>query len=138
MMSIRGGIKMYKNLKYFVKALYKSEGKIVFAYDIFLILLSVIMPFMTVAFPSFVLWCLTADINSNKLILYIVMYGGTLLLGNMALEVVKQYFQGHCMMSRVSVAMEFDRKLLHTDYINVESEESKKRIEKANWCVYFF
>lgn len=136
MMSIRGGIKMYKNLKYFVKALYKSEGKIVFAYDIFLILLSVIMPFMTVAFPSFVLWCLTADINSNKLILYIVMYGGTLLLGNMALEVVKQYFQGHCMMSRVSVAMEFDRKLLHTDYINVESEESKKRIEKANWCVY--
>lgn len=127
---------MYKNLKYFVKALYKSEGKIVFIENIFLVILSVIMPFMTVAFPSFVLSLLTSDSSPDKIVTCIVIYGCGLLLGNMALEVLNQYVKAHCMMSRVSVAMEFDRKLLHTDYINVESEDSKKNIEKANWCVY--
>ena len=127
---------MYENLKYFIKSLYRSQGKIVFVKDLFIILLSVAMPFATIALPSFVIALLTSNNSPKNVLIYTLIYGFILLIGNVLLSILSTEFQGHCMMARIDIATEFDEKLLRTDYINVETETSKKNIEKANWCVY--
>ena len=127
---------LLKNIINTWKLFKKYNNNKMYYTSIFLIILLVITPFLTMALPSVAIWLLINDIYFVKTLLIILSYASLLIVLNFFIQQMNLNSMLYNTHLRLSHGLEIDYKILNTDFINIDSPKNKNRIEKALVAVY--
>lgn len=100
------------------------------------ILLSVIVPFLTMALPSFVLNLLSKELQLGTLLSLIAVYSFILLILNSLMTILKSRTDFKANLFRQCMAFDYSEHILATDYINIENEKGQDAAVKAANSIY--
>lgn len=135
-MKLKKNYKLLENILYCLKNLKRYKGISYFIMSPILIILSVSVTFMTMAFPSFVVSLIMKEILVSKVILFVLLYSAILLLLNFAVNMLNSRTTYNASLFRQDMMFDFSDVMLSTDYINIESEEGEKLMEKGLKAIY--
>lgn len=125
-----------QNIRYCYSKLNELRGKKYLVLLPFYILCGVMAPLLFAILPSGVIKALTSELAVGDTLLLIVGYtllvcGVQLILKRMELKSINETF-----FFRIEITREFTAKALSIPYEDLESEEGKKRLEKATTAIY--
>ncbi len=112
-----------------------GESKYYFI-SIGIVILSIIIPFLTMALPSVVILLLVEKVYFLNTLLIIMGYALILLILNYLNKVLEMNSLYSMFIFRLKAGYEIDHKILDTDFINIDSQQKKNEIEKALTAVY--
>lgn len=127
---------LFKNTIYTWKLFKKYKISKMYYASIFLIFLLVTTTFLTMALPSTAIWLLINEIYFTKTLLIIFSYTLLLIVLNFFIQQMNLNSMHYNAYLRLSLGMEIDYKILDTDFINIDSQSNKNKIEKALVAVY--
>lgn len=127
---------LFKNIIYAWKLFKKYKVSKMYYASIFLIFLLIVTPFLTMALPSVAIWLLINEIYFTKTLLIIFSYALLLIVLNFFIQQMNLNSMHYNAYLRLSLGMEIDYKILDTDFINIDNQTNKNKIEKALVAVY--
>ena len=123
------------NFLWTVKLYEEYNGKKQYLYILLYVLMSVVVPFISMAFPSTVVGILESGMSVGKMLCIILFYAVVLKVLTTAFEVVKNYYDMSFFLGRIKVAKPMYEHMTKMDFEKFESIEGGSKKEKAFACL---
>jgi len=124
------------NFLWTVKLYEKYNGRKLFVYIFLYIVLAVIAPFISMAFPGMVVGILESGLSIGKMLGLILLYAIVIKIFNTTFEVVKSHYNMGFFIGRLKVAKPFYTHMARIDFEKSESTEGRSKKEKAFACLF--
>ena len=124
------------NFLWTVKLYEKYNGRKMFLYIFLYVVLGVMVPFVSMAFPSAVVGVLESGVPVVKMLGLILLYAIMLKVLTTVFEVVKSHYDMSFFLGRIKVAKPMYEHMAKMDYEKMESTEGKSKKEKAFTCLF--
>lgn len=124
------------NFLWTVKLYEKYNGRKMFLYIFLYIVMGVMVPFVSMAFPSAVVGVLESGVPVVKMLGLILLYAIMLKVLTTVFEVVKSHYDMSFFLGRIKVAKPMYEHMAKMDYEKMESTEGKSKKEKAFTCLF--
>lgn len=133
---MKNNYRLLENILYCLKNLKRYKGVSYFIMSPILIILSVGLTFMTMAFPSFVVSLIIKPIKVSKLLLFVLIYSVLLFLLSFIVKILNSRTTFKANLFRQNMMYDFSEVMLSTDYTNIENEKGEKLMEKGLEAIY--
>lgn len=118
-------------------ALYEEYmGKKYHFQDCCFILLSVLAPFMGMAFPSTTIWLLQSEIATGTIFSIILFYVIAMKATSVGQGYLTNTYEMNYFMGRVKAKNPYQKHILNMNYEKLESKEGQQKLEAALHCIY--
>lgn len=124
------------NFWWTVRLYEKYNGKKQYLYIFLYVVMAVVVPFISMAFPSTVVGVLESELSFGQMLCLILLYAIVLKVLTTAFEVVKNHYDMSFFLGRIKVAKPMYEHMAKMDFEKQESKEGRSKREKAFACLF--
>lgn len=124
------------NFLWTVRLYEKYNGKKQYCYIFLYVVMAVLVPFISMAFPSAVVSVLESGMSFGKMLGVILLYAIALKVITTVFEVVKNHYDMSFFLGRIKVAKPMCEHMAKMDFEKQESKEGISKREKAFACLF--